>query len=432
MSSNSALMGHVPISHTDILIRRGLLIVSPSQLNPNKSQPFGPPRPADYQFETHGPSLRIGEGLAIFFIILFTSARIWTRIYRTKYFGLDDWMIIPGALSAIVYLSLDIVSNTKGCLGKHIYDCTYSEIYWYMRPAQVQQPLFYFCVFSVKLSIALANKRITGLASERWIIVHWVFISLFLVLLPITVFLQAFQCLPIPARYSLIYIGSMADPHQLKCLNTTAISLSTRILHILTDVALLCVPIIIVLRLRIPKRKKARLTCIFAFGGMSTVASILRNRIITRYLDDVTWQYYEIYVWNTIDICFAVIVASLPALNTLLDAGIDKMKLYTSSRGSDLPNNSDSNNSRGDSKKSAMRLPSQDGDSGVSGFHLNHFEPENPGKSGTSSVSFVERDETAGSTKCKRGQTFEEFLLYDHSLAPIPTDNSKVNSLKRG
>lgn len=206
-----------------------------------------------------------------------------------------------------------------------------------MRIEQVQLPLFYFVVFTVKLSIAFANRRITHLISSRWNTVHWTFITLFLVLLPLFVFLQAFQCLPVPVRYSLIYIGSMANPRDIKCLNATAVSLSARILHVVTDVALLCVPITIVLRSGIPRRKKIRITAIFALGGMSTIASIMRNINITRgNLNDMTWQYYEIYAWNTVDICFAVIVASLPALNSLLDAGIEKFKSITSRYGSNV------------------------------------------------------------------------------------------------
>lgn len=196
--------------------------------------------------------------------------------------------------------------------------------------AQLQQPIACFAVFTVKLSIAFSNRRITDLISDRWNIVHWIFICLFLILIPHTVFLEAFQCLPVPARYSLIYIGSMTDPSRIKCLDATAVGLSVRILHAVTDVALLCVPITIILRSSIPKKKKVRITAIFALGAMSTIASIMRNVNTTGgNINDMTWQYYEVYVWNTIDICFAVVVASLPALNNLLDAGMERFKAMT-------------------------------------------------------------------------------------------------------
>jgi hypothetical protein len=164
--------------------------------------------------------------------------------------------------------------------------------------------------------------------------IHYAFIGLFAILLPLNVCLEALQCIPAPALYSLVYIGKMKNPRQIKCLNTHAISLQCRIVHIVTDVALLCVPITIVFRLQqISWKKKLRLTSIFALGGMSTVASILRNRIIAHYLDDITWQYYEVYVWNYIDITFAVVVASLPALNRLVDAALSRIVAHRSSSG---------------------------------------------------------------------------------------------------
>lgn len=241
-------------------------------------------------------------------------------------------------MGAVAYLSLDIVSQTKGCLGKHVYDCTYTEIYWFSRIASIQEPVFYLCVFCIKLSVAFANRRITGLASKRWMKVHWAFIGLFLVLLPVTVCIQAFQCVPVPTRYSFIDLGRITDPNQLRCIDATSVSLSTRVLHIVTDVALISVPIVILVRLHMSAKKKARLIVIFALGGMSTIASILRNLTVMRYNDDITWQYYDVYVWNTIDVCFAAIVASLPALNSSLDTGLERLKrwssLYSGSRGS--------------------------------------------------------------------------------------------------
>jgi len=99
MSNHSALMGNAPNSQSDTWIRRAMIIIAPSQLNPNASQPFGPPRPKDYKFETRSSSLSVGEGFSITLILLFTTARLWTRLFRTRKFGLDDWMIIPGAVS---------------------------------------------------------------------------------------------------------------------------------------------------------------------------------------------------------------------------------------------------------------------------------------------------------------------------------------------
>ncbi|EDN90846.1 hypothetical protein SS1G_00246 [Sclerotinia sclerotiorum 1980 UF-70] len=117
----SALMGQKPLSANDILIARGLCIVAPTQVNPNISEPFGTPAPPNADHNSHATSLIISEAFAIFFITLFTLSRLFVRKWRTRFWGPDDWVIIPGAIG------------------------------------QIQEPMFYFTVFSVKLSIALAN-----------------------------------------------------------------------------------------------------------------------------------------------------------------------------------------------------------------------------------------------------------------------------------
>lgn len=122
MSDPSALIGQTPISDTDALIRRGLLVASPSVINPNTSQPFGPPRPSNYVFETKAPSLIAGEATAIFFIILFTTARIYVRLFKKRSFGLDDLLILPGAVRlprrvVLPFFFLPILTYLDGCFG---------------------------------------------------------------------------------------------------------------------------------------------------------------------------------------------------------------------------------------------------------------------------------------------------------------------------
>lgn len=196
----------------------------------------------------------------------------------------------------------------------------------------VQEPLFYFSVFSIKLSIALGNQRLTRMIYSRaWETLHWTFIGIFLCLLPICTFLNMFQCLPVPAGYSLTYVGAMANPHDIRCLDRRAISLSTRILHMVSDLALLCVPVVIVAQLHMPRAKKYRVSSVFAIGGMSTIASIVRNVLVLKPMDDFTWQSYIVYCFDIIDITFAAIVACFPALNSLLEALIRRIGLTTRS-----------------------------------------------------------------------------------------------------
>ena len=73
----------------------------------------------------------VGLSFAIALVMLVTCARLYTRKFRKRAFGADDIVIIPGAIGCVAYLSLIIGQATVGCLGKHLYDCTYEEVGWF-------------------------------------------------------------------------------------------------------------------------------------------------------------------------------------------------------------------------------------------------------------------------------------------------------------
>ena len=74
----------------------------------------------------------VGGSFAIALAIIITCARLWVRIFRQRAFGADDVVIIFACIGCVAYLAVDIASETAGCLGKHIYNCTYEEFgYFY-------------------------------------------------------------------------------------------------------------------------------------------------------------------------------------------------------------------------------------------------------------------------------------------------------------
>lgn len=143
-------------------------------------------------------------------------------------------------------------------------------------------------MFTIKISITLANRRITGISSKRWQIAHWIYLAVLLCLMPACVLLNIFACSPIPTYYNLIAIAKVGDPHTIKCIDENALGLATRSLHIITDWFLLPVPIIIIWRLQMPLSRKIRLIAVFCVGFISSVASIMRNVLTERIGDDFT------------------------------------------------------------------------------------------------------------------------------------------------
>ena len=117
--ASSARITDPPRTNKDTLIHQAIYLTSPDWL----TAPPNAPHNSDAR------SRIIGESFALALIILITGTRLWVRASRNS-IGADDWVIIPGALGCVAYHALDIGSNTVGCVGKHVYDCTYREIIW--------------------------------------------------------------------------------------------------------------------------------------------------------------------------------------------------------------------------------------------------------------------------------------------------------------
>jgi hypothetical protein len=57
--------------------------------------------PPGYVYQTRGPGLAAGVSVAIFLVVLFTGIRLSIRTFHSRMkVGLDDWVIIPAAVSA--------------------------------------------------------------------------------------------------------------------------------------------------------------------------------------------------------------------------------------------------------------------------------------------------------------------------------------------
>ena len=148
--------------------------------------------------------------------------------------------------------------------------------------------MFYFTVFCVKISITLANLRITGLTSMKWLYTHWAYLAILSCLMPVSVFLTTFSCSPTAVLLSPQYTGTMSNPRNTICLDEGAVGLFTRISHIVTDWFLLPIPLIIIRRLQMPLVRKLRLMFVFCIGLISSVASIVRIIRSERVTADLT------------------------------------------------------------------------------------------------------------------------------------------------
>ncbi|KAI9752735.1 MAG: hypothetical protein M1815_000302 [Lichina confinis] len=311
--SGSALSGQPPRTDDDWLWLKTLMALGGKpDTDVSKGFPLGPPVPEARRDESRAPGILAGISVAIAVITIATWTRLAGRIFHPKLrFGWDDVAIIFAYLVVLAQLISSIVAVKRGCLGRHALTCTYEEIGFYLESNVRGQVFYYIAIAMIKISITLFNKRLTGISSRKWQMAHNVFLLVLVTLLLTALGLNTLGCRPVGINFNLKKLHAHPDS---SCPPALKVARALLISHILTDCALLCVPLIVVYRLQMSTLGKLRLTMVFGLGALATVATIMRLVTAHRSLPDRTYDWSVGFLWIIIELTVGMLVASLPVL----------------------------------------------------------------------------------------------------------------------
>lgn len=203
----------------------------------------------------------------------------------------------------------------RGGAGHHMWEVTYSQYNTYAFYGAICQIIFFVAVGLVKISITLFVRRLTDQTSRRWRIIADIFLSWVVGYVLIALFWSVFICTPPRARWDRWYYGQL--DHLATCGNFTANILFLSITHVVQGMMLLSAPIIILRKVRMDRKKKARLFSLWAAGGLTVLGGLLRQ-VAPNFSADVTWGYTEILIWTSVDLCMGIVTASLPVMDAFL------------------------------------------------------------------------------------------------------------------
>ncbi|KAF1970681.1 hypothetical protein BU23DRAFT_581991 [Bimuria novae-zelandiae CBS 107.79] len=227
--------------------------------------------------------------------------------------GADAWTVLAAATLSLPSAIITIYGIVKHGLGQHI---------WTLRPEQITTMLKYFYVMAalyyaqtalLKLSLLffyISMFPSIGLQRLLWGTV------IFVVLWGIAfVFASIFQCQPVS------YFWKHWDGvHQRHCVDNNAIKNIHAAISIALDFWILGIPLSQLWGIRMHWKKKLCVALVFSVGTFVTVVSILRLQVLIdlSFALDASWEFYNIWVWSTIEICVGVICVCLPAIRQLL------------------------------------------------------------------------------------------------------------------
>lgn len=224
----------------------------------------------------------------------------------------DDYMIFLSLILALGLCAMLILCAHFGS-GRHIYELDFDAITKFLKVQWAFEFVYSITITTVKLSVLLFYHRMfPNSATNRKFKVGLYSLAAVSVVLGLGTFIACvFECDLTSLYWDRTSYGL--------CINMKAFLLSTAILNLFTDIAILILPISVVWKLQIKKSQKVAISGIFLLGGFVCISSIVRTCFMGKVdIDDPTWTAVDADIWSTIEPCIAIVSACLPMMGPLL------------------------------------------------------------------------------------------------------------------
>lgn len=153
----------------------------------------------------------------------------------------------------------------------------------------VEQSIFYFAVYSAKLSIICLLRGAIEYTVGWWNLANTILFIVVVILGLWSLLSTILNCIPVAPHFSLLAVAN-ADLSTMRCLPTTGLQEANRGLHIATDFCLFLFPVFLVWQIQLPWQRKALFILPFAFALVTITSSIMRNIDVTGTMVDITCQ----------------------------------------------------------------------------------------------------------------------------------------------
>ncbi|KAF7898062.1 hypothetical protein EAF00_004508 [Botryotinia globosa] len=263
----------------------------------------------------------------ITFIItsIFVVARLVSRFGILRKRTQDDWFIILSWFFAFgLTFSIDY-ATTKG-LGKPDLEIK-KEWGPHLKKAEYAFTVLYNpCLMATKTSILIFYLRLSRNTQK---LLRWAsYITLLVTVLDgiVLTFVNAFQCSPVS--------GAWRTDTDAKCLSIITIYLASAPVNIITDLAILVLPIPVLTGMNLPQRQKAILVFTFSLGIFVTIVDVVRiyylqqasNDFQTSVLahsqlgegDDFAYNASLAFMWSAVEVNVGIVCACIPTLKPLM------------------------------------------------------------------------------------------------------------------
>ncbi|KAH6607111.1 hypothetical protein Trco_003424 [Trichoderma cornu-damae] len=232
----------------------------------------------------------VTQGLTIFFVTIFVAIRFYAKT-----------RVLGGSLTADDYATYTAYVLMIG----------YCITACFVQKSCYAATIFYApMAMTVKLALLVIITRVFGSVHRRTLIGIYVFIGMIVAYYVSGLFIKIFICWPIHAYWE----GDSG-----RCLDQSAIVTADSIISVISDLAILLLPTPLTWSLRLPLRKRLRVTGLLCAGGVATAFSIYRLAMIVDQGNspNMTIVFIKVILSGNAEAGIGLICACLPAASAI-------------------------------------------------------------------------------------------------------------------
>lgn len=243
------------------------------------------------------------------------ATRLLYKFFAQIGLGLDDWFLVVVLLCCVPSAVINDVMMADQGLGRDIWTLTPDQITQFATGFWAITLLYFTEVFVLKLCLLFFYLRIFPTRGMRLLL--WITIVVDVLYGVAFVLAAVFQCMPISDNWLGWKEGGEKGGN---CVDRSAIAWTHAAVSIVLDVWMLLLPISGLRRLNMHWQKKLAVALMFAVGTLTTIISIVRLWSLLQFKDsqNLTWDYYDMSMWSSVEVTTGVICACMPTLRKML------------------------------------------------------------------------------------------------------------------
>ena len=248
--------------------------------------------------------------------LLFTIARLisrWPRLHGVGFWW-DDFIIVVCALPVIALL-VDSEMALKYGLGLDMWFLSAEQLTNFLLWFYIAEPLYIVATRLTKLSLVLLYIRLWP-EKNTFRKVCITVAALLVLSIPAGLLPVLLQCRPVS------FYWTHLDPSTHgKCIEQTSLSIANAVIVITFDVVVLLLPILNLLKVRVPWMTRFGVLSVFLVGFVVTACSGVRLSYITLYSKssmNITFDYRGLSTWSHIEVYLSLVCCSMPQMPGLV------------------------------------------------------------------------------------------------------------------